>query len=77
MRYTIMSERFILDILSFVNTRNERGQDFRIVAMMPPLQGETEYTAILEEREVTDNTVRPNFDPLLNFFRKKHDCRNI
>jgi len=51
MKYSIMSERFILDILGYVNTRNARGADLRVVALLPPLQGELEYTAVLEERK--------------------------
>ena len=51
MKYYVMNNRFILEILAYVNTRNERGADVRIVSMMPPLQREQEYTAILEERK--------------------------
>lgn len=72
MKYYVMSNRFILEILKYVNTRNERGADLRIVSMMPPLQGEQEYTTILEERRPeTDNRIRPNHDPLLEFVKEK------
>lgn len=50
MKYAVMSNRYLLDILGYVNTRNDRGADVRIVALIPPLQFENEYTAVLEER---------------------------
>ena len=50
MKYSVMYNRFVMEILAYVNTRNDRGADLRVVSMMPPLQGEQDYMAILEER---------------------------